>query len=1205
MRIRKLEMQGFKSFADRTTFHFGDGIAAVVGPNGCGKSNIVDATRWCIGEQSARSLRGDAMSDVIFGGSAGRAPVQFAEVSLTFHSGDEPFPGIWARFAELEVTRRLYRDGTSEYLVNREKMRLRDIHELFLDTGAGNRLYAFIEQGRIGQIVHARPEELRALVEEAAGISRYKARREETTEKLASSRASLERVADLADEVGRQLRSAERQVQRAFKARALDARIRQEQVAVGLMRFSGLAADRKVLGERARSTAALRAEADRAVARHEEDLERRREATERVEAEGNRIRDELAEVETRRQVEESAAMYQAREMASGKERLARLELDASAAAREVADARAEQGEQARNARDAAGRLAELRAQAARTAEGHRVAAERLVQARSGCDVARVAEGEARARLARVKAEHAGMGAARTTLADRQARLEAAQREEAPAGLEAEVQRLRGDLARAEAAVAQAAEVVRAAGALATGAEAARSAAEQAVRQAESASAAHAREVATRRARVEALQEVERRGDDLPDGLRAARAHPAAMGLLVEHLRIPADVEAAVVRAMEGALDAVIVPDVATALAVARACASSRVSLAIRGEERGRTGLGARVEGSEAGLAVLSRVLPSADVADDLAAALAAWREGQTVVDRAGNLVRADGIVVLGSGDGGVATTALRRRRERTEADVALLAADAENARFEEAVRAAREGLVARDTEAVAAREAVGPAAAAQRSAELAALEARHRVREREAEMARRMRRSGELLAEARAVADESRALEARAVAAEAGLAAAEAHRVSSDDAVRRALIELEAAEPAEALARDAVQAVRLEAAAWQARGQASQMAAAAAENRAARAEQRAQQIAAERSDMEHRLTQLALDAVATAANLQSLGETQGEVRTRLEAARERVREEKERLKGTEGAARAARERRDLAVAEHLDADAALARVRGAIDLLRREAEEQNGLSLAGALDRLDRDGQLLLDGWEPDPAMRQLGAEGVATLRFSAAALVGDEAARTAALVALRDQRFKLGEIDPEAEAQFRELRGRSEEMARQRADLQEAMEIIERALAKLNATCRERFRDTFDMLQGHFAGAYPRLVGGGSARLQLTNEDDLLTCGVEMLVQPPGKRVQTLTLLSGGEKAMAAIALIFSLFKVRPSPFCLLDEVDAPLDEGNGARFNDMLREMSASSQFIVVTHNKKTMECADTLYGLTMPEPGTSRLVSVQLES
>ncbi|HND29859.1 MAG TPA: AAA family ATPase, partial [Myxococcota bacterium] len=221
MKIRKLEMQGFKSFADRTIFHFGAGISGIVGPNGCGKSNVVDGLKWCIGEQSARSLRGDSMSDVIFAGSAARAAVNLAEVSLTLVAGDTAFPGIWERFAELEITRRLFRDGHSEYLVNQERVRLRDIQDIFLDTGVGNQMYSFIEQGRIGQIVHARPEQRRQLIEEAAGITRFKARREETQERLTATRSSLEKVAERADDLSRQVRAAERQVQRVLRWRAL------------------------------------------------------------------------------------------------------------------------------------------------------------------------------------------------------------------------------------------------------------------------------------------------------------------------------------------------------------------------------------------------------------------------------------------------------------------------------------------------------------------------------------------------------------------------------------------------------------------------------------------------------------------------------------------------------------------------------------------------------------------------------------------------------------------------------------------------------------------------------------------------------------------------------------------------------------------------------------------------------------------------
>ncbi len=252
MRIRKLELQGFKSFPDRTVFHFARGISVVVGPNGCGKSNVVDAVKWCLGEQSARSLRGKAMEDVIFAGSEGRGPSGLAEVTLGFEAGDEPFPGEYARFPEIQVTRRLFRGGRAEYLINQQRVRLRDVQDLFLDSGAGNRLYSFIEQGRIGEIVRARPEERRTLVEEAAGIGRYKARRAEAERKLASTLDNLGRLEDVAEEMARRLKELGRQVGRAVRHKLLKARLRQAEVFVGMASYAALVADRRALAERLR-----------------------------------------------------------------------------------------------------------------------------------------------------------------------------------------------------------------------------------------------------------------------------------------------------------------------------------------------------------------------------------------------------------------------------------------------------------------------------------------------------------------------------------------------------------------------------------------------------------------------------------------------------------------------------------------------------------------------------------------------------------------------------------------------------------------------------------------------------------------------------------------------------------------------------------------------------------------------------------------
>lgn len=1228
MRIRKLELQGFKSFADRAVLHFGPGISGVVGPNGCGKSNIVDAVRWCIGEQSARSLRGDSMSDVIFAGSASRQGVGFAEVSLTFVAGSEPFPGVWQRFPELEVSRRLYKDGQSEYRVNTEKVRLRDIADLFLDTGVGNRLYSFIEQGRIGQIVHARPAERRSLIEEAAGISRYKLRREESLEKLAQTRDALEKVADLHDGLGREMKAAERQVQRALRAHNLGARFRQEELHLALARFGTLAADRKALLERLRHATAELEEVQRAVARHEEELGQRRALHEAAEAEAGRVRDRLNELEAQRRVEESARIFQEREQQKDSARLGQLDRDQ---------------EEQRTERDAAAAEAERSATASALAEGElsRVRAE-AEAAQARLQAAHRAHGDARAALERARAaaqraletkvraggQLAGLAARRQELDARAERHKKAVAEAGPGRAQEELERVRGALATAEAAVttARAAVDARAAAGKAAVEEAraavsakvaARTAAIDVVRRAEQALAEVGRERERLQARHDALTDMERRNVDLPDGARAALATPGAAGTLAQHLTVPADREQAVGVALEGGLDVVLVPDAETAVRAATAAKGSRVRvLALSGApEASLSGLAADLAPDDMGAAALRALLPDAELVPDLPTAYARWAPGRSFVTPAGAVLRRDGLLVLGV-DAGAGLGSVRRRRELVELEGKIAAQPV--AEREAALRAAREGLVAAEA-AVAAQQAEVEARGQAENAALEALraelrrtetvsaECRHRVRELEAEALRQVRAAEALHLEAELLAGLEDALLADRARIDKELAAAGAAHEAAETALRAEQVRLETVEPELAAANESVQTLRVQTASLQGEAIREGQAAAQARQRTERAQRRVEQIAQERTDLEARLLTLALDMETTRATLQRLGEELGTVSGQLDAARERAREEKERVRVEEAAAKSARDRRDGAKDRHAAAEVAYQRVKFGVEELLRTTEERHGLSLPSLLDRIDRDGALLVPGWEPAEAELELGAEAVPTLRLDLRALDLDEATLTArqkAVEGIRDALFKLGETNPESIPEYHAVRAQYVDIDRQRKDLESAMEVIESAIARINQTCRERFRETYDLVQEHFATLYPRLVGGGSARLELTDADDLLNCGVEMLVQPPGKKVQVLSLLSGGEKAMAAIGLIFSLFRVKPSPFCLLDEVDAPLDEGNGSRFNDMLREMAAVSQFIVITHNKKTMEAADVLYGVTMPEPGQSRLVTVRLE-
>ncbi len=1205
MRVRKIDIQGFKSFADRTTFHFGKGIAGVVGPNGCGKSNIVDAVKWCIGEQSAKSLRGDAMADVIFAGSAARPAQNLAEVGITLVADGTPFPGIWERLAEIEVTRRLFRDGHSEYLINQERVRLRDVNDLFLDTGIGNQMYSFIEQGRIGQIVHARPEQRRLLIEEAAGITRFRARREETIERMTATRGELTKVKDRADEMGRQLKAAERSLQRILKFRALQAKIRQEEVASSLARFTQLIAERRSLSEASRVAASALAEATRAVQRHETELATRRTRMEESDNAANISRDRLGELEAQRRVEESAFSYQGKEEDSAKARVEKLKLETVEQQQELeranADAAQLHGERERAEAVLEGAKNQVEAAAMAAAaliEQTRQARARLEtqrrQAQAGFEAA------IRARTGRQSAE--------TRRADLSARAEALDRAAADAlgsqaGLEREIEKIKLVIsARAEELEGGRKALEGARHALGT-AEAERDQRVRDERKVEQELTEATRDRERVKARLDALEDMQRRNVDLPDGVRSALAVPGVHGLLSQKLDVPQPVEADLVRALEGSLETVLVPDVSGAVRVAAAAKGSRVRVLVVPEEAPPlTGLAETVGGTAEGKRALATLLPASGVAEDVSAAYARWHPGETIVAGAGALLRPDGVLVIGAqSDGAAGAAALKRRREIRELREGLGTQDVRLRALRTVLDRCRENHQTAEQAVLAARHAIGPANAELRVREAALTEARHRLKELEGDHGRTVRAGETARAEVRTLLAGRDALIAEEQRLSTGLAEAEARQATAEDEARGATAEIERLEPEQTQAVERAQRLRSEALAGQKEHATLSAAEKSAKDRSSRAAARAAALGKEQAELEARLLVLAGEIARSTERLAELTHAQNELRTALDAMKERLKTERENVRIAEASTRAARERREKAKDAAVEVDVRLGVVRNAVETLTTEAEERHDLSLAGLLDRLERDSQLLLPGYEPGALPEGVEAEAVPVLRLTLAELT---APRPVTVQSLRDAVQRLGPVNIAAEEEYRDAAAAHTEIEKQRADLAEALDTIEKALQRLNKTCRDKFKETFDAVNQRFREIYPRLVGGGHARLELVGSDDVLDCGVDVTVQPPGKRVQSLTLLSGGEKAMAAIALIFALFQVRPSPFCILDEVDAPLDDANGGRYNEMLKEMAQHSQFLVVTHNKKTMECADTLYGVTMPDPGISRLVAVRIE-
>jgi chromosome segregation protein len=1158
MRLTKIKLAGFKSFVDPTQINFPSNLTGVVGPNGCGKSNVIDAVRWVMGELSAKHLRGDNMADVVFNGSSARKPVGTASVELVFDNADGKIGGAYASYSEISLKRQVARDGTSAYFINGGRCRRKDITNLFLGTGLGSRSYAIIEQGMISRVIDAKAEDMRAFVEEAAGISRYKERRKETEARVAETRENLERLQDVRDEVEKQIRHLQRQAATARRYQALkeqerrltaevlalklrdldsgaevhDAAVRERELAMQ----AALAAQRgaeaaieKQRGVHGALSDALSAvqgryyEVGAEISRLEQSIEHTRELRERQRTDLEQTQAALGELgvhigRDERQLE--AVRAELTQLAPQREQ-AQCEEQSTAAALEACErelaAWQQRWEQHTSARGAAEQSAQV-------------------------EQARIEQLEKQlrhlaAQSERLAAEHATLGAQ-----DLDEQLAQASREEAEA---------RGTRERMAAALEQAQQQVQ----QARGAQQAAEAQLEAARAAREAARAELTS-------LEALQAAALTDHAGQAGAWLAGAGLAARPRLAAALEVDGGWERAVETVLGDYLEAVCVEELEAAASDLARLAAGRVTLI---EARGALpagaapNLAAHVHGPEAVRAQLARVR----TADSLHAALggrAGLAAGESFITRAGEWVGRDWLRVSRGADprAGVLEREHRLKGLRT----AATAAAARVGEAESALAAARAALGGAEAARDAAQAAVQHAH--QRHADLTAtLEAR---RERAAESSARTDRLHE---DAAAVARE------RATTAESlTRAAAELNRA------RAARSELDGHEQSLNVERDARRAALAEA---RARAQSAQLAArelhVQVESRrstessvavgVARMSEQREQLARRRSELEQELASGDEPVIQAQGRLGQALEQRLAVEADLSKARELLTEAEGSLRGLDEQ-RLAAEQRVSAARESMEQ----ARLAAQETHVRRAALAEQFAETRCALDEV-----------------------------LSALAPEADVPAWELQLAEARADIEKLGSVNLAAIDELKDHTQRKEYLDSQFADLNSALETLEEAMRRIDKETRTRFEDTFERINVGLREKFPRLFGGGHAYLELTGEDKL-TAGVAVMARPPGKKNSTIHLLSGGEKALTAVALVFSIFDLNPAPFCLLDEVDAPLDEHNVGRFCDIVREMSNRVQFVFITHNKSTMELASQLIGVTMNEPGVSRLVTVDVD-
>jgi chromosome segregation protein len=1140
----KLRLSGFKSFVDPTELLIEPGVTGIVGPNGCGKSNLVEALRWVMGETSAKRMRGGEMDDVIFGGSANRPARNIAEVCLWLDNAARQVPAPFNEHEELEVVRRIERGAGSIYRVNGREARARDVQLLFADAATGAHSTALVSQGRVGAIINAKPTDRRALLEEAAGITGLHSRRHEAELRLRAAETNLSRLDDVIVTLESQFQALKKQARQATRYRNLNEHIRR--------------ADATLL--------------------HLQWLE----AAERLAAAGAALQAAEAAVAERTGVAASAATRQA-EAAAAMPALRQAEAAAAAELQRLTLARhaLEQEEQriAAAQRDAAQRLSQIDGDAVR--EGARAtdaaeADQRLAAEEAELAAATAAEaGAADEAAAAVAAATADVGAGEEQLAAETHALAAAEARRAAlmrrlGELQARLERLGRRLAETEAEHGRLAAAAADDASLAL-AQAATSAAEQAFAAAEAAAAeaeqARLAASAAEGAAREALQEAQSRHDRLAAeaGALAALFADSSADLwppLIDALSVDPGYEAALGAALGDDL-------------TASADAGAPVHWTQPPDDPAPPALPAGAEPLAfhvRGAPALARRLAQIGVVADEAAGRAAvplLAQGQRLVTREGALWRWDGLVARPETPTAAATRLRQRNRlNQLRAEIATLAPE---------LAASRDAHAERRQAATAA----AAADAERRRTMQAAFAALTRAREQQAAAAQRAAAANQRLT---ALADQLAALDGDRGEAAAELAAAEAEQATLPDlAAARERVAARRSQLAEERTRLIECRGRHDRLQREAEARARRLAAIAGERRSwsGRAEAARHQLAAleeRRQAVLAELAQLAERPAAIAAQRESLlGALERATLARRDAADRLAAGETEltaadrALKAAEAAMAAAREDRVRAESQVAQADAAR-------DMLVERIREH-----------LDCAPDALPGLAELDPGLE-----------------LPDRAALEARLQKLLREREAIGPVNLRAEAEAAELETQITGLQTERADLVAAIGRLRQGIASLNREARERLLAAFEIVNGHFEQLFTRLFGGGRAHLKLTEAEDPLEAGLEIMASPPGKRLQVMSLLSGGEQALTALSLLFAVFLTNPAPICVLDEVDAPLDDANVDRFCSLVEELahSTATRFLVITHHRMTMARMDRLFGVTMAERGISQLVSVDLQ-
>ena len=1163
MRLKSIKLSGFKSFVDPTHFELPGQLIGVVGPNGCGKSNIIDAVRWVLGESRASELRGESMQDVIFNGSGQRKPAGRSSVELIFDNTDGRAAGQWSAFAELSVKRVLTRDGASSYYINNQSVRRKDIHDMFMGTGLGPRAYAIIGQGMISRIIEAKPEELRVFLEEAAGVSKYKERRKETESRLEDTRENLTRVEDILRELTQNLTKLEGQAEVAEKYKQLNAQMTEQQQLLWLVRQTEAGKEQERHANAIRD-AQVQLEEQTAKLRHAEaELEELRashytsqDLVSTAQGELYEVNAEVGKLENEiRYVQESRARLQ-QQISDLQAQLSRWSSQELAAA----DALRQTNIDLETARENEERYLEALHAVQEKIPAHEVT---YLEAQKALDVARQAVSSTDQRLASLAERVLAAGRQLDQLHQRQERLKAdlaglVQPDAAALSLATD----RQTMAQRKADEAQ--QISEEAQAKVPETDAARTAAQQTLQ--ESSAALH--QTQAKLTALQALQEQVQSQTKVGPWLEQKGLHKKQR--LWQDINVEKGWETALEAVLRERVTALQATDLAEAIRLAQDAPPSRLAFYAAqsvtnydSSSAGLTSLMSRVQIKDSAIkTVVQEWLGHVYIADHLEDAMRRrdqLPQGGVLVVKEGHIVSRVSLQLYAedSEQAGL----LARSQEIENLDLQL---KAQQLILDEAQSSASQTQYAYQQAQQQAQEARQTAEQAVREAHnleverLQLAQADEKYRTRAEQINHELQELSAQATELQTVRDEG----------QGQLDQAQEEKGVHGDSLTTAQDTYQAAQHALEQAREAL---RL------------------AEREASEASYNTRTLAQRISD----LTRDQQSAQQQVADIQvSLGNSQEELHTLSDEV--------------------AQESLQTLLIQRSAKEAALANARTEMDAIShrlREGDEAR-LTLERSLQPL-RDKAMELQLKEQ---AARLNVEQFATMLMDAEANIEELKARLtpdmkvsglqSEVNKLNQEIQSLGPVNMAALEELASAQERKTFLDAQSADLNEAINTLTAAIQQIDAETRDLLQGTFDQVNEHFAKLFPDLFGGGNAKLVMTGEE-ILDSGVQVMAQPPGKKNSTIHLLSGGEKALTAIALVFSLFQLNPAPFCLLDEVDAPLDDANTGRYADMVARMSKNTQFVFISHNKITMEIAHQLIGVTMQEQGVSRIVAVDLEA